>query len=160
MGRRQILAAVGWLATTVAATLVGMAAIQLVGKGIAGTPGGVRDQQEVERALASPEPAPPRPTRSPTGSPAVGATAPASPTPTGRPTGARSSFATPGGTAVAECGPAGARLVTWSPAQGYREKEAEPGPDDHVKVRFVGPGGEYELRVRCVGGQPVADPHD
>ncbi|MCW3815510.1 septum formation initiator [Micromonospora sp. DR5-3] len=159
MGRRQILAAVGWLAATVAATLVGLGAIRLVGEGIAGTPGGVRDQQEVERALASPEPVSPRPVERPTGSPTPTAAA-ASPPPTGGPTGVRSSFSTPGGTAVAECGPAGARLVTWSPAQGYREKEAERGPDDHVKVRFVGPGGEYELRVRCVGGRPVADTHD
>lgn len=159
MGRRPFLAALGWLATTVAATLVGVGAIHLVGEGITGTPGGVRDQQDVARALESPQPAPPRPAGSPTGSPAATA-GPASPTPTGSPPAARGSFAGPGGSAVAECGPAGVRLVSWAPAQGYRVKEAEPGPDDHVKVRFVGPGGEHELRVRCVAGRPVADRDD
>ncbi|MFU8870325.1 septum formation initiator [Micromonospora sp. SL4-19] len=156
MGRRPILAAVGWLATTVAATLVGVGAIKLVGEGITGTPGGVRDQQEVERALASPEPAPPRPADRPNGSP----TPTAAPTPTGSPAGAKRVFTTPGGTATAECGPAGAFLISWSPAQGYRVKDVDRGPDDHVEVRFIGPQGEHELRVRCVGGQPVATNHD
>lgn len=155
MGRRPILAAVGWLATTVAATLVGLGAIQLVGEGIAGTPGGVRAQHEVERALASP--APDVPTAEPTGSP----------TPTVAPTlsrtparaGARRGFATPGGTAVVECGPAGARLVSWSPGQGYGVKDVDRGPDEHVEVKFAGSEGEHELKVRCVGGKPVAAAH-
>ncbi|SCG39164.1 septum formation initiator [Micromonospora inositola] len=158
MGRRPILAAVGWLATTVAATLVGLGAIRLVGEDITGTPGGVRAQHEVERALASPEPAPVAPTGDPTGSP----TATATRTPTRAPVegGVRRSFATPGGTAVVECGPLGARLVSWAPAQGYRVKDVDRGPDDHVEVRFAGPEGEHELKLRCVGAEPVAVAHD
>lgn len=155
MDRRLILVVLGWLATTVAATLVGVGAIQLVGEGITGTPGGVRDEQDVARALASPEPTPLASTGGPTPT-----TAPASPTSTGSPPGARGSVAGPGGSAVAECGPVGVRLVSFAPAQGYRVKEAERGPDDDVKVRFVGPGGEHELRVRCVAGRPVATAHD
>ncbi|MFG2056763.1 septum formation initiator [Micromonospora sp. NPDC048930] len=156
MGRHPILAAVGWLAATVAATLVGLGAIQLAGAGITGTPGGVRDQREVEHALASPEPTTgdattgPTPTATPTASPP-------SPTTTGA---ARHGFASPGGRAVAECVPSGVHLVSWVPAQGYRVKEVERGPDDHVKVRFVGAEGEHELRLRCVGGVPAAEAHD
>lgn len=154
MGRHPILAAVGWLAATVAATLVGLGAIQLIGAGITGTPGGVRDQREVERALASPEAA----TSTPAVSPAPTRTA-ASPSPTA--TGAaRRGFGGPGGSAVAECVPAGVYLVSWVPAQGYGVKEVERGPDDHVKVRFVGPGGEHELRLRCVDGVPVSEVDD
>ncbi|MET8834304.1 septum formation initiator [Micromonospora sp. NPDC004540] len=156
MGRRPLAAAAGWLATTVAATLVGLAAIQLVGAGITGTPGGVRDEREVARALASPAPATTTPAN-----PAVGATPTA--TPASHPPdagGARRSFVTDGGTAVAECGPAGVRLVSWSPAQGYRVKDVDRGPDDHVEVRFVGTEGEHELRLRCRGSEPVATPHD
>lgn len=154
MGRHPILTAVGWLAATVAATLVGLGAIQLIGAGITGTPGGVRDQREVERALASPEPA----TSTPAVSPAPTRTA-ASPSPTA--TGAaRRGFGGPGGSAVAECVPSGVRLVSWVPAQGYRVKEVERGPDDHVKVRFVGPDGDHELRLRCVDGVPVSEVHD
>ncbi|MFI2649751.1 septum formation initiator [Micromonospora fulviviridis] len=156
MGRRPLLAAAGWLATTVAATLVGLAAIQLVGAGITGTPGGVRDQREVARALASPAPVTTTPA-----DPTVGgtptATAASRPPPPG---GARRSFVTGGGTAVAECGPSGVRLVSWSPAQGNRVKDVDRGPDDHVEVRFVGAEGEHELRLRCRGGEPVVTPHD
>ncbi|MFJ8577321.1 septum formation initiator [Micromonospora sp. NPDC093277] len=158
MGRRPILTAVGWLATTVAATLVGLGAIRLVGDGITGTPGGVRDQREVARALASTEPAPLVSSSGPTPT-----DVPASRSPAGSPTAAaaRRSFTTPGGTAVAECGPAGVHLVTWSPGQGYRVKDTpDRGPDDHVEVRFEGPAGEYELKLRCVGGRSVAETHD
>ncbi|NES30862.1 septum formation initiator [Micromonospora terminaliae] len=157
MGRRSLLAAAGWLATTAAATLVGLAAIQLVGSGITGTPGGVRDQTEVARALASPAPAATAPNASST----AGATPPA--TAAGASpaaSGAERTFRTPGGTAVAACGPDGVRLVSWSPAPGYRVKEADRGPDEHVEVRFVGAEGEHELRVRCRGSEPVATPHD
>ncbi|MCW3844366.1 septum formation initiator [Micromonospora yasonensis] len=157
MGRHPILAAVGWLAATVAATLVGVGAIQLVGAGITtGTPGGVRDQRDVERALAAPEPVSPPPSREATPEPTPTA-GPSSPSPTG---GARGSFSGAGGRAVAECGPSGVRLVFWAPAQGYQVKEVERGPDDHVKVRFVGPPGEQELRLRCVDGEPVVETHD
>ncbi|MFC0028613.1 septum formation initiator [Micromonospora chaiyaphumensis] len=157
MGRRPLLAAAGWLATTAAATLVGLAAIQLVGSGITGTPGGVRDPGEVARALASPTPA----ATSPGASPTAGATPPA--TTASLPpaaSGAERTFRTAGGTAIVECGPDGVRLVSWSPAPGYRVKEYDRGPDEHVEIRFVGAEGEHELRVRCRGSEPVATPHD
>ncbi|GHJ56288.1 hypothetical protein Nm8I071_55950 [Nonomuraea sp. TT08I-71] len=157
MGRRPLLAAAGWLATTVAATLVGLAAIQLVGAGITGTPGGVRDEREVARALPSPAPVTTTPGPEPTAGATPTATAASRPPAVG---GGRRAFVTGGGTAVAECGPAGVRLVSWSPAQGYRVKDYDQGPDDHVEVRFVGPEGEHELRLRCRGGEPVATPND
>jgi serine/threonine-protein kinase len=156
MGRHPVLAAVGWLSATVAATLVGLGAIQLAGAGITGTPGGIRDQRDVERALAAPEPTPVPSTRgtAPEATPTAAA-------PSATPTGAATHvFATSGGSAVAECGPSGVRLVSWAPAQGYRTKEVERGPDDHVKVRFVGSQREYELRLRCVGGVPAVEARD
>ena len=58
MGRRSILVATGWVATAAIATLIGLGAIRLVGESLTGTPGGVRSEAEIERALASPEPAP------------------------------------------------------------------------------------------------------
>ncbi|MET8909121.1 septum formation initiator [Micromonospora sp. NPDC004551] len=159
MGRRPILAAAGWLATTAAATLVGLAAIQLVGTGITGTPGGVRDQAEVARALASTAPVATTPGASVT--PDAGATptaTAASVPPTA--SGTERTFRTAGGTVIAGCGPDGVRLVSWSPAPGYRVKDYDRGPDEHVEVRFVGAEGEHELRVRCRGSEPVITPHD
>ncbi|MEH0970625.1 septum formation initiator [Micromonospora sp. CPCC 205546] len=157
MRRRSFLAVAGWLATAVVATLIGVAAIRWVGESIAGTPGGVLSQDEVERALASPDPAATsagRPTATPTGGPSSpGASGSA-------PAGVRRAFVTTGGSAVAECGPGGARLVSWTPAPGYRISDAESGPDDDVEVTFTGPSGESELRVRCVGLEPVSAEDD
>ncbi|MCO1594476.1 septum formation initiator [Micromonospora sp. RHAY321] len=150
MGRRSILVAAGWVATAAVATLIGLGAIQLVGESITGTPGGVRSEAEIERALASPEP-PPAATTS--AAPATPGTVSATPTAS---SGVRRGFATDGGTAVAECGPGGVRLVSWAPAQGYRVRDVDRGPDDDVEVTFKGSAGEYELKVRCIGSEPVA----
>ncbi|RQX01693.1 septum formation initiator [Micromonospora inaquosa] len=150
MGRRSILIATGWVATAAVATLIGLGAIRLVGESLTGTPGGVRSAAEIERALASPEPAP-------TGTTGVAPTGPgtANPAPNAS-SGARRGFATDGGTAVAECGPDGVRLVSWAPAQGYRVRDVDRGPDDDVEVTFQGANREYELKVRCIGSEPVA----
>jgi hypothetical protein len=66
-------------------------------------------------------------------------------------------FITPGGSAVAECDGAVARLVSWAPAQGFQEHDAKPGPDREVEVKFRGAAGRAEIKVRCAGGQPVAE---
>ncbi|MGC5310593.1 septum formation initiator [Micromonospora zamorensis] len=150
MGRRSILVAAGWLATAAIATLIGLGAIRLVGESLTGTPGGVRSEAEIERALASPEPVP----TGTTGTASVGPGT-TSPTPSAS-SGVRRGFATDGGTAVAECGAGGVRLVSWAPAQGYRVRDVDRGPDDDVEVTFQGPTREYELKVRCIGSEPVA----
>ncbi|MGC4879144.1 septum formation initiator [Micromonospora sp. DT43] len=148
MGRRSLLVAVGWVATVAVATLIGLGAIRLVGESLTGTPGGVRSEAEIERALAAPEATSAAPTAvTPAG------TASTAPSPDA---GVRRSFATDGGTAVAECGPAGVRLVSWAPAQGYRVRDVDRGPDDDVEVTFEGSAGRHELKVRCIGAEPVA----
>ncbi|MET8364876.1 septum formation initiator [Micromonospora sp. NPDC005194] len=159
MSRRSVLVAVGWVATVAVATLIGLGAIRLVGDSITGTPGGIRSEAEIERALTSPEPVPTGttgttgtgPTASGTASPGPATASAASPG-----AGVRRSFATNGGTAVAECGPDGVRLVSWAPAQGYRVHKVDRGPDDDVEVTFEGSAGRHELKVRCVGAEPVA----
>ncbi|MFE9188043.1 septum formation initiator [Micromonospora sp. NPDC007208] len=155
MGRRSILVATGWVATAAIATLIGLGAIRLVGESLTGTPGGVRSAAEIERALAAPEPAPTGTTAS--AAPGTASTAPAasSAAPSGN-SGARRGFATDGGTAVAECGVGGVRLVSWAPAQGYRVRDVDRGPDDDVEVTFQGAAREYELKLRCIGSEPVA----
>ncbi|WP_146765348.1 septum formation initiator, partial [Micromonospora saelicesensis] len=132
MGRRSILVATGWVATAAIATVIGLGAIRLVGESLTGTPGGVRSEAEIERALAAPEPAPttstasapPGTTGTASAAPGTTGTASAAPGTTGpapsASSGARRGFATDGGTAVAECGVGGVRLVSWAPAQGYR----------------------------------------
>ncbi|SCL28853.1 hypothetical protein GA0070616_3773 [Micromonospora nigra] len=159
MGRRSFLAVAGWLATAVVATLIGVAAIRLVGESLTGTPGGVRSQEEVARALAEPMPGAALPTSSAPAGATTSSPAAASATPSPG-AGARRGFATTGGTAIAECRLGGVFLMSWTAAPGYRVDDVDRGPDDDVEVSFVGPGGEYELSLRCVGGQPVAVPDD
>ncbi|WP_341719299.1 septum formation initiator [Micromonospora sp. FIMYZ51] len=168
MGRRTFLAVAGWLATALVATLIGLAAIQVVGESLTGTPGGVRSQEEVARALA--EPPATVPTTPPTGAPlptgSGGPPEPGGQSPTPPPTSPsaeaanRRSFSTPGGSAIAVCVPGGVWLEFWSPRQGYRVDDVDRGPDDDAEVKFVGPSGSYELSVRCVGGVPVLEPDD
>ncbi|SIR06397.1 septum formation initiator [Micromonospora avicenniae] len=147
MRRRWLLVAVGWLATAAAATVIGLGAIRLVGESLTGTPGGMRGEDEIARALASAPPAP------------AWSDAPATSSPSAPPTGdppARRTFTTGGGRAVAECVPEGVRLVSWAPAQGFRVGDVDRGPDDDVEVKFEGAAGEYELKLRCLGREPVA----
>ncbi|MGC4807890.1 septum formation initiator [Micromonospora sp. DT233] len=158
MRRRRLLAFAGWLATAALATLVGVAAIRLVGESITGTPGGVHSEADVERALASPPAAPATPAATSTPGP-HGSSVPGG-APPGTPGGAARVFVSVGGSAVAECAPGGVRLVSWAPAQGYRVGDTDRGPDDDVEVTFVGPDGEHELKLRCVAGQPVAATDD
>ncbi|MER7586028.1 septum formation initiator [Micromonospora sp. NPDC127501] len=150
MGRRSILVATGWVATAAIATVIGLGAIRLVGESLTGTPGGVRSEAEIERALASPEPVPTGTTGTASAGPGTTGPAPSASS------GARRGFATDGGTAVAECGAGGVRLVSWAPAQGYRVRDVDRGPDDDVEVTFQGAAREYELKVRCIGSEPVA----
>lgn len=170
MGRRPILVATGWVATAAVATLIGLGAIRLVGESITGTPGGVRSEAEIERALASPEPVPTGTTGTASAGPGTTGTASAGPGATGTASagpgttgvapsassGVRRGFATDGGTAVAECSADGVRLVSWAPAQGYRVHDVDRGPDDDVEVTFEGSTHKYELKVRCIGSEPVA----
>jgi hypothetical protein len=156
MNRRTLVAVAGWLAAAVVATLIGLAAIRLIGESIVGTPDGVLSAQEVAAAVAA--------LPSPSGAPS---TSPPSPSPspggTTRPQAAdgNRTFAVTGGTGVASCSAEDrARLVTWTPAQGWTVAEVERGPARDVKVEFEGPGGESELRVRCRGGVPVQHDSD
>ncbi|MFJ2261775.1 hypothetical protein ACIOKD_26140 [Streptomyces sp. NPDC087844] len=172
MPSRTLLALAGWTAAAVAATLTGLAAVEIIGDGITGSSDGeTLSSQQVERQLdavtaasssgpgggpgaATPSAtsdtgAPPSPSPSP--SPPTSTTAPAGPA-----TEVRKTFSAPGGTAIATCEGTTVRLLSWAPAQGYGVKSADPGPDDeHAEVKFEGAAGKVELRVRCTDGRPT-----
>ncbi|MFI1440486.1 septum formation initiator [Streptomyces fructofermentans] len=178
MPSRTLLALAGWTAAAVAATLTGLAAVEVIGDGITSSTGGraltpEQVRQQLDEANASPSPDPgrggtgstaPEGSASPTpgtGSGSAQATRTPSSTPSPAPTStpaaaARKTFSTPGGTAGAQCDGTAVRLLLWTPAQGYGVDSADPGPDDeHVDVKFEGSAGKVELRVRCVNGTPV-----
>ena len=149
--RRTAVAALGWIAAAVLATLIGMGGIRLIGDSLTSTPGGVLDQQEVAKALAA-EPSPSLPSVSPS------SPGPSSPS-TAQSTGSQRAFWSAGGSVVAGCHGGQAYLVSWSPAPGYRVTQQEGGPGEHVEVRFEGSGGRSEIRVTCSGGNPVTQQH-
>ncbi|MGW3628483.1 hypothetical protein [Streptomyces sp. NPDC000880] len=153
MPHRPLLAVAGWLAAAVAATLTGLAAVQFIGDEItASIDGGVLTPQQVERQLGAA-------TASPSDRPSTGqpsATPTAAPTAAPSATGARKGFTTRGGRVVAECKGATVFLVSYSPAQGFGVKSADPGPDEHAEVTFEGPAGKVEFRAQCASGQPTA----
>lgn len=72
------------------------------------------------------------------------------------PAGTRPPAATPavvrarGGTVTASCAGGEPTLLSWTPAQGYAVDEVER---EDAKVRFDGPGGRSEVRIRCAGDQ-------
>ena len=154
MPHRTLLAVAGWATAAVAATLTGLAAVQVIGDGItASTDGGVLTPEQVQRQLASA-------TASPPADPSTGAPTP-TPTPAttvGTPstTAVRKALSSSGGTVIAECNGGTVRLVSWSPAQGFGVQRADQGPDEHAEVTFEGASGKIELRVSCMNGRPTA----
>ncbi len=152
MSRRTLLAAAGWLAAAVVATLVGLGALRLVGESIAGTPGGVLSQEQVGRDLSAiPESAPATASVAPTPTPSASASS-------SSPPGAQKVARAQGGSVVAECRGGLASLVSWAPAPGFGEHEVDAGPATEAEVDFRGPAGRSKIKVRCdSGGQPVAE---
>ncbi|MGI5215144.1 septum formation initiator [Plantactinospora sp. CA-290183] len=167
MRRRTGLAVTGWLLAAGAATVTGLAAVQVIGAGLTGPAGEVRSPDEVSRALAaSPGPAapsgaaPPGPAGS--GSPGTsglgspGPSDPGSPAPGGASaSGTRRLLSTPGGTVVAECTGQRVWLASWTPAQGFRVQDVDRGPDDDAELTFRGSGRHIEVEVECPAGEPV-----
>ncbi|MGW3421931.1 hypothetical protein [Streptomyces phaeochromogenes] len=169
MPSRTFLALAGWTAAAVAATLTGLAAVEIIGDGITGSTDGQtisskQAEQQLDAAKASPSPDPgqgqgqsqgtDQGTATPTATPDTGTPTP-TPSPTATAAAVRKTFSTPGGTAIAACDGATVRLLSWAPAQGYGVDSADPGPDDeHAEVKFEGSAGKVELRVRCVNGRP------
>ncbi|GIF51024.1 hypothetical protein DFJ67_2838 [Asanoa ferruginea] len=147
---RRSLAVLGWLAVVIVATLAGVGALRLVGDSLASTPGGVRSQTDVARDLAAAKERPVPPT----------ATA-ASPTPPpATPDAKRKPFGSPGGTVTATCEDGLVRIVYISPAQGYAVDDQDRGPDKEAEVKFRGPAGRSEIKLRCDGDLPVRMGHD
>jgi hypothetical protein len=141
--RRTVVAGAGWVAAAVLATLIGMGGIRLIGDSLTTTPGGVLDQQDVAKALATPVSS---------GSPAP--SRPAATTPPTKPPGSQKGFSSAGGSVIAGCRDGWPYLVSWAPSPGYRVTQQET-ESEHAEVRFEGSGGRSEIRIACSGDTPV-----
>lgn len=149
---RAVVVGAGWLAAALIATLAGLIGIRLVGDSLTSTPGGVRSEAEVARALAAATP--------PSSAPAGTQAPPSSQAPSRtKPTNGGTTFTSAGGTATVHCEPGDlAFLDSWSPRPGYQARDDDRGPDDDVEVRFEGADGRVELKFFCRGGVPVVEP--
>ena len=162
MARRTAVAVIGWLLAAVAATVTGLAAVQVIGAGLTGPAGEVRSADEVARALTAPAPSGPA-TVTPSGpatmEPSGSTVRPPGVSPTATSSSALASrrvLSTPGGTVVAQCDGGNVLLISWTPAQGYRVREVDQGPDDKAELTFAGSGSKIEAEVRCLAGEPVS----
>jgi hypothetical protein len=147
----------GWLAAAVLSTGVTLAAVSSIGTGIFGSSAGPLDRQEINEALATPEPTgsptEPEPTGSPTEPEPTGS--PTEPEPTD-PVAEPSVITSAGGTVVARCAAGGlVELLSWSPAQGFSVDNAEHGPAREVDVEFESEDDDVEMKIQCVDGVPV-----
>lgn len=138
-----MLAVVGWFAAAALATVVGVAAVSMIGTDIVGETARPLTHDQVTRALATAEPvASPSP---------ASASASVSPRP-----GGSKVLGTPGGTVVARCANGLVTLVSWSPGQGYRSDDVHPGPDHEASLKFESDNREVRVRVDCRDGVPTA----
>ncbi len=128
-----------WVVAAAAATAVGLAAVAAIGTDIFGAGQDPLSQSEVDDMLPSRPPSPP-----PTSS--------SSPPPP-----AEKTTVTEGGTVIARCDGPLVRVVSASPAQGYRVDRDDDDADDHPSVKFQSGEQEIEVRLRCANGVPNAE---
>jgi len=63
-------------------------------------------------------------------------------------------FATAAGSVVAGCQEDQAYLVSWTPADGFKVKKAEPGPSISASVELQARSDLVVIRVTCQSGEP------
>jgi hypothetical protein len=141
---RTVAGVAAWLAVLVAATLIGITAVNAIGSGIVGAGEAPLSPSEVDARLsATPSPPP------------VSSSTPVTTTTTGQPPApAAHAFPSQGGTVIARCVPGGVEIVSATPAQGYQVSSSSHEIDDHPSVRFTSGRTEIEVRLRCVGDTP------
>jgi hypothetical protein len=132
-----------WVVAAVAATAVGLVAVSAIGTDIFGAGQDPLSQSEVDDLLASRPSSPPPATTSSTSQPP--------------PPPEEKTTQTEGGTVIARCDGALVRIMSASPAQGFRVDPDDDEVDDHPSVKFQSGEREIEVRLRCVDGAPSAE---
>lgn len=139
-----------WLVAAATATAVGLAAVAAIGTDIFGAGDDPLSQSEVDQLLASQTSRPPIPSPPP----ATTTTTPTTTTPALPPT---VETPTSGGTVISRCTADGrVQVVTATPAQGWW-LDHEDDVEDHPTVKFTNGDEKYEVRLRCVNGDPVPE---
>lgn len=181
---RGLVFVLGWLVAVAVAVVIGLAAVDALGRGIvepAAEPlssSDVSDQLAGIGASAVPSAtssATASPSASPSSSNASGAsTAPSAPAAPGGgqappaappqappppppppPAGETEVTSTDGGTVVSECEGGLPWIRSASPAQGFAVEKFDREPDDSPQVRFESDSLRVDIEVRCSGNTPV-----
>jgi hypothetical protein len=124
-----------WVVAAAAATAVGLLAVSAIGTDIFGAGQDPLSQSEVDDLLAN------RPSSTTTSTP---------------PPPEEETTETEGGTVISRCEGTFVRVVSASPAQGYRV-DSDDDVEDHPSVKFQSGEREIEVRLRCVDGTPDAE---
>lgn len=131
----------GWLVATASAVAVAMATLNAVGVGILGGNHPI-SERAVQVQLSQ-----------------AGTPSAAAPTPSGTESvGGEKYLSSEGGTVLARCEGPLVRIVSWSPAAGYRgdDEDQTRGPAGTALVTFKAGRHEVKMLVTCVGGTPTA----
>ncbi len=143
--------AAGWLVAAVVTAAVAVAGVDTIGAGLLGgsAQNPVLSSDDVDRLLADEQG--PSPSTQP--DPAVSVSAP-----TGQPSASAAirALTTPGGVVHASCADGAVTLTSWSPAQGFRADDPEPGPAAEARIKFKKDKNEMRVVVTCAGGRPTA----
>jgi len=142
---RALTGTLAWAAALVAATVVGLTAVNAIGSGIVGAGQRPLSQSEVDARLAA---LPSTPNTSSTPSSTPPSTPSSAPAPTVEPTVVTS----PGGSVIARCSGNLVEVVSALPAQGFQAR-TESG-EDHPSIRFSSGRTRVEIKLRCVDGVP------
>ncbi|MEU8076346.1 hypothetical protein AB0B31_12955 [Catellatospora citrea] len=144
MRRGTVVMAAGWLVAAAVTAAVAVAGVDTIGAGLLGGSGQhpVLSSDDVDRLLAD------ELSLSPSAQPSPGA---ATPAPTGQPSAGAAirSLSTPGGVVHASCAGGAVTLASWSPAQGYRADDPEPGPAREARIKFKKDKNEMRVVVTC-----------
>jgi hypothetical protein len=137
----------GWLGAAILATLLGLAAIAVVGNGLTSAGNTTLSEADVAGQLA---PAAPPPSPSP--SPSSAAPSPGAPA-----GGTKRTKLTRGGVVTARC--VGARVeIVMAPAQGFAVHEQSTGPQDSAEGEFRSDSDDKDrvkVNARCDAGIPL-----
>jgi len=140
---RTLTGVLAWVVALVAATAVGITAVNAIGIGIVGAGQRPLSQSEVDARLAATPPT----TRA--------STPTSTPTSTSAPPESRV-VSSQGGTVIARCVPGGVEIVSTTAAQGYRV-DGDHEIDDHPSVEFTAGKVKVEVKLRCVDGVPTPE---
>ncbi|MCI0687046.1 MAG: hypothetical protein L0Y54_07405 [Sporichthyaceae bacterium] len=148
----------GWLAVTLAASVISLGAVTLVGSSIGDQTSDPLSAAEVQRHLELTATGSATPSGGPTATSSPSESPTGTPDPTGSAAGPSELLSETGGSVVAYCTGGLAVLESWSPDDGFRVHDEQRGPARTASVEFRSDDDDrYTFLVSCQSSQPTLD---